>query len=89
MTFLIIFGFVIIIFGLISYVINKSVEIDPKEPFLKGDYDERKDPTIKHLRVFCENCVFYKKGKCEKQNNTKINDEIINECKSSSLFVVK
>ena len=30
-------------FGLMLYAINTAEEVDPKLPFLRGDYDETKD----------------------------------------------
>lgn len=48
--------FIVLAFGLVAlavlaYEIPRAKEVDPKEPFLYGDYDPKKDPTLESLEM--------------------------------------
>ena len=86
---------IFIIFALVSvflmmYEAKHSVEVNPKEPFLRGDYDEKNDPTLKHQRVFCENCQFFDGTSiCLAEPMSEITDARVSHCKATSMFVPK
>ena len=48
MVFAIIIGLIVIAYiALLVYEIKNAEEVDPTKPFLYGDYDPLKDPTLK------------------------------------------
>ena len=75
---------------LFKYEASKTVAVDPNKPFLHDDYDYRNDPTLKHQKVFCENCQFFDGTDiCLKPNMSEINDARVEHCKTTSMFVPK
>jgi hypothetical protein len=83
-------AFALISVGLIAYEAKHSVAVDPKAPFLHGDYDEDNDPTARHQEVFCKHCQFSKDGiVCLKDTVAEITDERVANCKRTSMFIAK
>lgn len=80
---------------LISVIIFKretsySITVDQNKPFLHDDYDYRKDPTLKHQKVFCENCQFFDETNiCLAEPMSEITDARVSHCKATSMFVPK
>ena len=84
-------GLALVSIGLIIYEANNSVEVDPQEPFIYGDYDEGKDPILRHQQVFCMNCQFSKDGIICTNGDTlaDITNERVKQCKKESMFIAK
>lgn len=51
--FIIIGAMVVLSFGFFFYEIKRAEEVDPKEPFIYGDYDQSKDPNNKVIVHEC------------------------------------
>jgi hypothetical protein len=66
---------------------KKAPVIDDSLPFLHDDYDENKDPTFRHKKVFCEHCVKNLDGSCNNGKKFgKIDDKMIELCKKEQFF---
>ena len=84
-----------LVIGLICFVIyemNHAIEVEPKKPFLFGDYDPSKDPTLEHTTNYCNNCKWLSKdnNKCRHfRVNGNITDAKVEECKMYNYFTEK
>ena len=75
---------------MVLYEAKHAVQVNPNEPFIYGDYDYRKDPTLKHQRVFCENCQFFDGTNiCLAEPMSEVTDARVSHCKATSMFVAK
>ena len=74
--------------------------IDEKEPFLYGDYDPKKDPTLKakleddmfhFAETFCTNCKYFDgTAMClHEENFGELAGNLIKHCKKESMFEAK
>jgi hypothetical protein len=71
--------------------IKKAPLLDDKEPFLEGDYNPKKDPTLfvyDYAETFCKNCKFYDgTAMCLHEDNIGVVDmNLIDSCKKESMF---
>ena len=75
------------LFTLFKEIIS-SEEVDNKNPFIYGDYDPKKDPTLKHVNLFCKHCEWFDGDSAclLKQNLGKITDDVVKNCKLNSFF---
>jgi hypothetical protein len=75
---------------LFKHEASRSITVDPNKPFLHDDYDYRKNPTLKHQKVFCENCQFFDgTNVCLAKPMSKVADARVSHCKATSMFVPK
>ena len=84
---------ILLIISLVLFIIEikKAPLIDDKEPFLKGDYDPKEDPTLAiydYVETFCKNCKFYDgTAMCLHEDNIGVVDmNLIEACKKASMF---
>ena len=85
----IVFGTLIIIgFLIFLYEIKHSQTIPSDEPFLRGDYDPRKDPTLNHKKMFCDKCRYQgTNNTCKIDINPQmITDKWIKECRAEGFL---
>lgn len=55
-TFIIVYFLIIVfVFFAVLHAIKHAKEVDPKEPFLRGDYDPSKDPS-KNNNIVAHEC---------------------------------
>lgn len=71
--------------------VKKAPLIDDKKPFLHGDYDPKKDPTLiayDYAEKFCKHCKFYDgTAMCLHEDNIGVVDlSLIDSCKKESMF---
>jgi len=75
---------------LFKYEALHSITVDQNKPFLHDDYDYRKDPTLKHQKVFCNNCQFFDGiNICLAEPMSEVTDARVAHCKATSMFVPK
>ena len=71
--------------------IKKAPLLDDKEPFLEGDYNPKKDPTLfiyDYAEKFCKHCKFYDgTAMCLHEDNIGVVGlSLIDSCKKESMF---
>jgi hypothetical protein len=86
-------GYVAIVWLIASLILffvelKKAPVIDERELFLRGDYDEKADPTKTYITVFCTHC---KKNIDDKFCNNgihlrKLGEEMVETCKKEEYF---
>ena len=84
------FSLLLITVIIFKYETSHSITIDPKKPFLRGEYEHRDEQTLKHQKVFCENCQFFDGTDiCLEEPMSVVNDARAKHCKAMSMFVPK
>ena len=76
---------------LFIFEVKKAPLIDDKEPFLKGDYNPKEDPTLfahDYAEKFCKHCKFYDAvAMCLHESNVGVvGVNLIENCKKASMF---
>ena len=79
-----------LIFSIVFFIVEakKAPLIDDSLPFLKGDYDEKADPTKAYTTIFCAHCKKNIDGKfCNNGVHLKkLGDEMVETCKKEGYF---
>lgn len=89
-------AYIIISAIMFAYEIKHAPLVDEKEPFLRGDYDPKKDPTMHtveydHAEKFCKFCKYYDGvAMCLHEDNLgQITHDLVMCCKNNSYFNTK